>query len=294
MKKRKCVLVLLLIICISSIAFIVFAKVKASIDAPSTTIEINEQVLEKCNLDVLDVRFEPIHRGKNVVHVQVRNSSKDDQQFVVQVQGYTRSLTGTVGWGRNYGKIIEADTTSWARFPFVFRKPVKNASVLLKCYGPPHNSGSDTWFKKMTYGRSDLPRREIAAREFSHISDDKAGNAIQVFKKFQSLIKDSAFNGAWKLCTNDYIVCADIDTSLSTGSGPKNLYWKMDDLLQLQPDSVSTAGTHLYLKATHQRIVWLIDFVQVDGHWRIDWIDNQYGKYGDSPPDIRAKLDGRR
>jgi hypothetical protein len=59
----------------------IFAKVKASIDIPPITIEINEDVLKKCNFEVLDVRFEPIHRGKNIVHVQVRNNSKDDQTF---------------------------------------------------------------------------------------------------------------------------------------------------------------------------------------------------------------------
>jgi hypothetical protein len=138
----------------------------------------------------------------------------------------------------------------------------------------------------MTYSGSGLPRREIAAGELNHISDDKADNAIQAFKKFQSLIRDGAFDEAWEFCTDDYILCAAIDTSRSTNSAPKDLYWKMEDLLQVQPDSISTAGTHLYLKVTHQRLVWLIDLVQVDGQWKIDWIDDEYGKYEDSPPGI--------
>ena len=285
MKKSKRILIIFVLLCISSIAFMIFAKVKASIDIPPITIEINEEVLKKCNFEVLDVRFEPIHRGKNIVHVQVRNNSKDDQTFAIQVQSYAWSLSGREGWGRNHGRIIKANTTSWGRFPFVFHKSIKNATVLLKCYGPPHDSGSDTWFKKIIYNCNELPHRNITAEELNHVSDDKAGNVIKVFKKFQSLIGDRALDEAWKLCTNDYIIGAAIDTPHYASFGPKTLYWKMENLVQLQPESVSTAGTHLYLKARYKRLVWLIDFVQVDNQWKIDWIDHKYNEYKNSPPD---------
>ena len=119
----------------------------------------------------------------------------------------------------------------------------------------------------------------------NHVSDDKAGNVIKVFKKFQSLIGDRALDEAWKLCTNDYIIGAAIDTPHYASFGPKTLYWKMENLVQLQPESVSTAGTHLYLKARYKRLVWLIDFVQVDNQWKIDWIDHKYNEYKNSPPD---------
>lgn len=50
-------------------------------------------------LEIVVVRFEPLQQGKNVVHVQVRNTSDRDQMFRIHI--YTRSPEygrGGVGW----------------------------------------------------------------------------------------------------------------------------------------------------------------------------------------------------
>jgi len=45
--------------------------------------------IPKVSLEITDVRFEPIHQGKNIVHVTVKNTSNEEQLFAAHI--YTRS-----------------------------------------------------------------------------------------------------------------------------------------------------------------------------------------------------------
>jgi hypothetical protein len=63
------------------------------------SVQTFASVEEKTNLKILDVQFDPIRQGKNIVRVKVQNTSEQDQTFRLQI--YTRSPN----YGRNGGGV---------------------------------------------------------------------------------------------------------------------------------------------------------------------------------------------
>ena len=107
---------------------------------PATAAEVNEPKSTKpaTESEVLDVQFEPIRQGKNIVRVNVRNDSDDEQVFAIHI--YTRSPDygkKGVGWGTVFFETIEPNATKACRFAYKIQGPVtENTWLKLKFYNP--------------------------------------------------------------------------------------------------------------------------------------------------------------
>ena len=117
---------------------------------------------ENSNLKILDVQFEHIRQGKNVVRVEVQNASEEEQMFRTQI--YTRSPNygrSGVGWGTSFFDSIKPKETKWTRFVFKIQGLVTDATyVRLDFHNPgsaasfdmekwAKNKGRKKWFKRV-------------------------------------------------------------------------------------------------------------------------------------------------
>jgi len=245
---------------------------------------------QKSTLAVLDVKIDPVREGKNVLHVQIRNNSKEDQTFGIHIQ----TLSGNAGWGTAFFETIKAGATDSLRFAFRLREAMSpNGYVRLQFYNPPSPDPSKfefaNWFMKSVYHSSDLERRSVEDAEAAQVSRADTDNVIRTFKGFQAAIKNGKFSEAWALCTRDYLQ-ADQILSLawlwesSDDFEPEDLLpWDMYQLVELQPGSVWAKGSMRRLKAPYRGETWLIDFARSGDQWKIDWIS------GYAPPRPRGE-----
>jgi len=258
-------------------------------------------------LEVLEVKFEPIQEGKNVMHVQVRNNASQDQSLIM----YVYTLTGRAGWGRTFHETINAGATRSLRYAFMFREATGGSDyVRLRFYNPGLADGTDSfqwfrkegnsekWFKNIQYNCADMERRKTGDDKLVPASESQAAGVLGVFKEFQTLLKSGDYKQALALCTNDYLVAQHTDILLTRPDLLPNLElqdfvpWNMDEVPQLQPESVCSKGDALCLKARLENRTWTIDFIRDGEQWKMDWFAG-YGPKGDWKDRWLVKMEKR-
>lgn len=130
---------------------------------------VHAQSAQETKLEVTDVQFEPLQQGKNVVRVEVRNASNEDQVFRTHI--FTRSPEygrGGVGWGTGFFDTIPAGKTVWTRFAFKIQGPMTKSTLIrltLSNPGPQEgfseeawakSEGPNQWFKRTEYQARNL------------------------------------------------------------------------------------------------------------------------------------------
>ena len=144
MKTLKTTTIILLVIC----SFTLF-EAKAVAD-------------EKSNLEVLDIKMEPIRQGKNVVRVKVQNTSDEDQAFDIDIR--TESSAGNRQ--TQFPHTIKGNETKWIRHAYKIGGPVtEGLRIRLRFYtaGPvtgAEGQGTKHRFKEVEYFAGDFPRPE--------------------------------------------------------------------------------------------------------------------------------------
>ncbi|HUW20396.1 MAG TPA: hypothetical protein VMW16_13950 [Sedimentisphaerales bacterium] len=264
---------------------LVMSLAASAISAPS----------KKSNLKVLDVQFEPIRQGKNVVRVKVENASEDEQIFRIQI--YTRSPDygrQGVGWGTSFFETIKGRETRWTRFAFKIQGPItKSTYVRLDFHNPGPAAGFDRkryfgderqkkWFKRVKYSSGEIEHYKADESLIKPASETEFEAAIQAFRQIQNHIREKKYERAWELFTKDYQ-----DAEFQSWGFEKfqqimepeehkpidsAFWWQKAEFLSLQPGPVVKKGPALALTAKREAEVWTIDFAQEDGKWKIDWI----------------------
>jgi hypothetical protein len=237
------------------------------------------QVGAPSNLEVLDIDFEPIHQGKNVVRVKVKNKSGEEQVFGIHI--YTRSVDygpQGVGWGRVFFDKIEAGETKTVTSPFHIQGPVtKNTWLRLKFYNPESVETYDYYkpFQQKRFASGDLQRQQVmaTAEELKQLS-----KALEVIKAY---IRDGEYKNAWQLFTEDYQQVQFGRDGLErferamepTHPIDSAFWWEREDFLSLKPlEAIYTDGTYKLTAQSLNGEAWTIDFVKEDEVWKIDWI----------------------
>lgn len=254
---------------------------------------IYAEPLEKSNLEVLDIKFEPIRQGKNVVRVKVQNISEQDQTFRIQI--YTRSPDygrRGVGWGTSFFDTIKAHETKWTRFAFKIQGPITDATyVRLDFHNPGpaatfdmekywQKIGRKKWFKRVKYSSIDIKHYKADEAFIKPALKSESDAVIQTFRQIQDHLKDKKYERAWQLFTKDY---QDTDFQLrgfeafQKAMEPENLtdsvfVWEKTEFLNLKPQSVVKNQGVLTLSAKHNEQVWTINFAKENGKWKIDCI----------------------
>jgi hypothetical protein len=231
------------------------------------------------DLEVLDIDFEPIHQGKNVVRVKVKNKSGEEQVFGIHI--YTRSVDygpQGVGWGRVFFDKIEAGETKTVTSPFHIQGPVtKNTWLRLKFYNPESIETYDYEkpFQQKRFASGDLERQQVmaTAEELNQLS-----KALEVIKAY---IRDGEYKNAWQLFTEDYQQVQFGRDGLErfeqamepTHPIDSAFWWEREDFLSLKPlEAIYTDGTYKLTAQSLKGEAWTIDFVKEDEVWKIDWI----------------------
>jgi len=269
--------------------------VKQRIERPFTRDDSpkNEETEAHSNLNVLDIKFEPIRQGKNVVRVKVQNTSDEDQTFRMQI--YTRSPDygrRGVGWGTSFFETIEGREAKWTRFAFKIQGPITDATYIRLDFHNPapaasfdlkkwlQKEGRQRWFKRIKYASTDLQHHKADEVRIKPASKSQAQGVTKAFERIQTYIKDEEYDQAWQLFTKDY---QDAEFQLHGLENFKRImnpsrpidsafWWEKEDFLKLQPASVVKKNGVLTLQAASENQQWSIDFISENGQWKIDWI----------------------
>ncbi|MHC4648119.1 MAG: thioredoxin-like domain-containing protein, partial [Planctomycetota bacterium] len=257
-------------------------SVRQAADEPIKRLEKHGSISEANHLEILDVKFEPIHQGKNVVRVNVQNTSGSQRIFAIHI--YTRSTDyapGGIGWGTRFFDTIKAKETKWSRFVFKIHGPVTdNTWLRLKFYNPASEEDYDYEkpFKQRRYESSDLIHEEDDERGVKPASTNQTQAVIEVFEKIQAYVREQEYEQAWQSFTKDYqeaefqTLGLERFTKAMDSPAYGRFMWDKQQFLDLHPKSVTQKNGALSLTATVKEQNWKIDFLQEDGRWKIDWI----------------------
>ncbi len=231
-------------------------------------------------LRVISLRFEPIHQGKNVVHVEVENPTDGDQLLGAHV--YTRSPKLTkrgMGWGRSWNPVtIGKNARSTLRLPFKIQGPISEHTWLRVQLWHLPSPVPEAWWKMppgavLRYTSGDLPQREGPEQAGAPVEPTAREAVMKAFAELRELIKKRSYDKAWQRLTPEYQTVEFSRFELFKGMAERGRFsWARAEFLELEPKSVGKVGEILRLRATRGDQTWTIDFVQADGQWKVDWI----------------------
>ena len=244
-------------------------------------------------LEVTDLQFEPLQQGKNVVRVEVKNTSQLDQ--VLRTHIYTRSPEygrHGVGWGAGFFKTIPAGATVWTRFAFKIQGPLTESTFIRLTFvnaGPRNGFNEEAWlngetrnqwFKRAEYQARDLTWAKNDLQQEETVSADQADAILAVFRRIQGNIRARDYAQAWQSFTADYQQAEFQSTGyegFAKAMEPQAVLdcafvWEREPFLRLEPLRVIRKPAGFSLLARMQDETWTIDFAQEDGQWRIDGI----------------------
>lgn len=242
-------------------------------------------IAERSNIKVLDVKFEPIREGKNVVHAEVRNSSPQDQVLGVYIQ--TRSPDR--GWGTTFTDTIKAGQTKWIRHAYkIFDSITPDTWVRLQFYNPGPAAGFsqegwfssepwDSWFKKVKYFGNELEHYRSGESQLKPASKSQAQAITKTLSQLQHHIRNKDYQAAWQLFTQDFREAEfqrrGFERFKECMENPQNFYLSRMELLALEPKSVNIRDGVFALTAAMRDEYRRVDLVNVDGRWKIDSIE---------------------
>jgi hypothetical protein len=236
------------------------------------------------NLEVLDVRIDPIRQGKNVVRVEVTNRSDTKQVFAIRI--YTQSPDygrRGMGWVATFFDTVEAKSSKSSRQVFKIHGPVTDRTWLrLQFYNPASVEDYDYKqpFKVSKFLSNDLKVRPLVPYRFEPAPAKQAEEIMKVFKRVQGYIADKEYEKAWGFFTEDYHKAEFQNRGLERFKqvmNARNLVesafsWERNDFVRLQAKEATLRDDLFALQGRLEEQSWTIDFVEDDGRWKIDWI----------------------
>ncbi|MBP7050297.1 MAG: M56 family metallopeptidase [Phycisphaerae bacterium] len=248
--------------------------------------------IREARLEVTEVRFDPIHQGKNAVHVTVRNTSDREQVFAGHI--YTRSPdygvsepdpnNSGVGWGTSgYFDRLRPGETKSLRLVFKIQGPVTGRTYVNLRFSNPETQEAydDRWcFFSRQYASAEMPKAGGARATPDRASAAEASAVTQAFAQVQSDIRNRQYEQAWQRFTEDFRKAEyqrDGLQAFRKAMEPTHplhsaFTWERDDFLRLAPQGVTRTDGVFALRATCEGQTWTIDFVREDDLWKIDWI----------------------
>ncbi len=258
-----------------------------------TPYALHAQPTQETELEILSVRFEPLRQGKNVVRIEVKNASEQDQVFRTHI--YTRSPDygrSGVGWGTGFFETIPASETKWTRLVFKVQGPVTESTYVRLTFSNPgsqegfdedaweKDQGWNKWFKRTEYQARDLEWAREDSEESQPATAEQTDVIIAVFRRIQASIAAKDYTQAWQLFSQDYqraefqSVESDRFTKVMEPERPIDaaLSWARSSFLDLQPVSVMRRNDKFVLLAETDGQTWTLDFADEDGQWKLDWL----------------------
>jgi len=242
---------------------------------PAAGVEKADAKATGRNLEVLEARFEPIAKGKNIVRVSVQNLTAEKQVFAVHIQ--TRSSNG--GWGTQFFEEVTPRETKECRFAFNIRGDVtEQTMVRLHFYNPASIDEfvSEEYFLERKYNGLELERRKSAAAAET-VPAELTDTLIRRLKAIQNFLGKDEYEKVWSAFTRDYQQAewwqnyGHFEETMRK-SRPTS-WWSKGGFLALEPQGAARRGDILTLTARSVDKTWTVDFARDGDEWKIDWID---------------------
>jgi len=254
--------------------------------ATSLAAVATETVGQSANLNVLDVRFDPVGTGKNSLAVQVQNLTDQPQVFGIHIQ--TRAKPRGPGWGAQFFEQLAPREEKPCRFAYAFPvSPEADGSVRLRFYNP-LSAGQfqfEEYFQELTRSVGELPARTPDSTPARPAPAELSEALIGRFKLIQDLVRSGKYQEVWEAFSQGERQAGfngSFDWFLESMQEEEPLFsWSRSDFLALVPMRAEVQDDSPVLLAGRADATWRVEFVREDGQWRIDWIS------GFTPPALR-------
>ena len=240
-----------------------------------------EALAQPGNLEVLDVKIDPIRSGKNVVHVQVQNASPQDQILGIDI----RTEGSISNWQTQFPDTIKGSETKWIRHAYRILGPITPDTLIrLRFFDAGSAAGFDErnrWgegrsFKTIEYSARDLKRYRADDSELKPASKGQVKAATEVLRQFQGHVKNKEYEAAWQFFTQDlreaHFQASGLEIFERCMEKPNILFFPLSrkELLALEPESVNRQNGTISLTAALKDERWTVNYVNVEGKWEID------------------------
>ena len=242
----------------------------------STLVEDKAGADEKNNLEVLDIKMEPIRQGRNVVSAKVRNTSNEDQVFDIDIR--TESPTGN--WQTQFPHIIKGSETKWIRHAYKISSAITaSPRIRLRFYAAGPVTGANRpqtkhYFKEVAYSADDLEHAGADESESEPAAEGQRAAIAEALRKFQDYVRNKDYEAAWQFFSQDFRD-AELHGQLRLfqGSMETPYSWfplSRTEVLALEPKSAGRRKGILALTTALKDERWMVNFVKVGDKWCID------------------------
>jgi hypothetical protein len=261
MKKFKTTTIMFLVLCTSTL---VEAKTGADV---------------KSNLEVLDIKIEPIRQGKNVVRVKVRNTYDKYQILCIDIR--TESSTGN--WQTQFSHTIKGSETKWIRNAYkISGAIIEGLRIRLRFYTVGSVTGADGQetkhlFKEAEYFAGDLKHAEPDDSKPEPASQGQSRTITEVLRQFQKCVRNNDYEAAWQFFSQDFKDAESMGRLSIFQKCMETPYYLFPlsraEVLILEPKSAGRRKGILALTTALKDERWMVNFVKVADKWRIDSFD---------------------
>ena len=236
-------------------------------------------------IEISAIKIDPIRQGKNVVHVQVRNTSEEDQIFRIQI--YTRS-PDVGGWGTSFFDRVKAGETTWTRHGCKIRGPITEGTYIRLDFHNPgpaatfdqekwdRKIGRKPWFKRIQFDKGDLEKFHADSSQVKPASKKDAEAVIKTLQQLQYYLSNGEYESAWHQFTQDFREAEFFDrydeVFKQSMQSPQRYSLGGIELLALEPKSVSQQNSVFVLTAAMKDKRWSLDFVKTGDQYQLDSI----------------------
>jgi CubicO group peptidase (beta-lactamase class C family) len=236
----------------------------------------------KSDLEVVQVRLDPVRQGKNIVRVSVRNLSPRSQSFVIGIQANSPDYGRGAGWGTQFPDTVGPGETKDMRFAYRIMGPVTDKTRLALSFynpSPPGDPDPRSYFLRRVYVGPELGPAKPPGGATLAAPADKAAAAVSAVRSFLSALKAGNFRVAWEAVTADFRAVyfsrteADLAKTVASDEAAMSPYlWPADELVGFEPGPAAAAddGRVRLGGAAGRRLVVYLAFE--GGRWKIDEI----------------------
>lgn len=247
--------------------------------APSL-IATKTRAQHKSNLEVLEVKPEPIRSGRNIFNAKISNTSSEDQAVSIDI----RTETPTGNWQTQFPHDIPAGTTQWIHQAYKINGFVtEGLGIRIRFYanGPANSTNSaqtTDLFRTVQYSVGDLDCCAPDESELEPATESQRTTIIRLLRRFQKCVESNDYKSAWGLFSRDF---QDTEVHGKLGTFEKAMvetpYWIFPlsrvEVLALEPKTAARREDALCLTTALGDERWMVSFVKVADNWRIDSID---------------------
>jgi hypothetical protein len=237
----------------------------------SALIVADASAQDKSNLEVLDIKMEPIRQGRNVVSAKVRNASNEDRAFDIEIG--TKSFTGI--WQKQFPHVIAGGRTQWIRQAYKIRGPITDGlRIRLRfCTAGPatgvNRQATKHYFKEVVYSADDVEYVAPDESELEPASEYQRRTIAEALLQFQNCIRNKDYEAAWQLFSQD-LIDAEMNFQGSMETPYSGFPLSRTEILALEPKSAGRRKGVLALTTALKDERWMVNFVKVADKWRID------------------------